>query len=616
MARSSLDAPALVVVDAQFDYLDSVADQDDVSLFIERTAAVLDEFRQAGLPVLHVRTRVHRDGSGAMPHRASEPLCVDGTRGAETPDELRELDWEPVYVKSHFSGFDNVDFESFLRAHPVKTLVIAGAHTHACVRETAVDAYRRGLSVVVLSDAVVSNDPDHAASTLAWLNGRVADVLPFNEIAKLVRRSGREWDDLGERIDAARSATAKIDMTLAERSAILHRFADRIETKAKRFAKYIASAVRKPLALAEDEVTRAISHIRTAANLPDNGFVLEMDIAPGVTVRSEPVGVVGLLMPWNNPLAIPAGKIAAAFLGGNAILFKPSPLDGGIGVLLVAEARAAGIVGLELVDSADSVGAQIAWHPAIDAIAITGSIAAGREVARAVAATGKTLQAELGGNNAAIVAADADLAALVPELARNAFVYSGQRCTAIRRWVVDESIYDEFISRALAETVKFAPSPLIGELISESATSRIEAAIDSAIAGGAVRLTPVGAKRKLTVAPTILRADDPTSDIVQNELFGPVAVVQVSTSLDHALELANGVQQGLLVGVCSSDAVTIERVARESAVGIVQIGGNPVPVHPDAPFGGWGMSGIGPAEHGIWDMQFYTRPRTIYGLSS
>ena len=615
MALKSLDNPVLVIVDAQFDYLDSVADQADVSRFVEQTAVILAEFRQVGLPVIHVRTLVRADGTGAMPHRATQPLCVEGTRGAAVPETLQELEWEPVFTKSHFSGFDNSDFEAFLHSHPVTTLVIVGAHTHACVRETAVDAYQRGFDVIVMSDAVVSNDKAHAASTLAWLNGRIAEVTEFAAIEKLVRRSGREWDSIGDSIDLARSGVQPA-LSLAERSAILNRFADRIESKKQRFAKDIARAVTKPLSLAEDEVARAVSHIRAAADLPSKGFKLTAKVAPGVIVRNEPVGVVGLLMPWNNPLAIPAGKIAAAFLGGNGIVFKPSPLDGGIGTLLVAEARAAGLTGLEITDSADVVGAQLAWHPNVDAIAITGSVTAGQEVARACAATGKPLQAELGGNNAAIVAADADLSVVVPELVRNAFVYSGQRCTAIRRWIVDESIYGEFVERALDETAQFASNALAGQLVSESAAKRVVAAVESAIAEGSTRLTPPITTRKRALVPTILRADDSQSDIVQHELFGPVAVIQVSTSLNNAIDLANGVKQGLLVGVCSSQTATIDRVTRESAVGIVQIGARPVPVHPDAPFGGWGLSGFGPAEHGLWDMQFYTRPRTVYTLNS
>ncbi len=616
MAEKSLGFPALVVVDAQHDYLeaDGVA---GVDVFTTAAASVVAAFRDASEHVIHLRTIVRADGANAMPHRQGAPLCVEGTRGADVPDELRDEEWEPVFAKSHFSAFDNPQFEANLWTHGISTLVIVGAYTHACVRETAVDAYSRGFRVIVVSDAVVSNSPEHATATLSWLDGRIAELVDAKTITQLVTKGLRHSFGVGEDIADAQFETANVPLTLAERSEILHLWADRIESSRKRFAKDISVAVRKPLALAEDEVTRAISHIRSAAELPNNGFVTEFEIARGVTVRNEPVGVVGLIMPWNNPLAIPAGKIAAAFLGGNTIVFKPSPLDGGIGAQLVREARAAGIVGLVLANADVNVGRSLAWRDDVDAVAITGSIEAGQFVARGCAATGKSLQAELGGNNAAIVASDADIDVVVPELVQNAFVYSGQRCTAIRRWIVDDSIVDDFTTRAIAETAKFAKDPLVGSLITEAAVDRVSAALEVAVAeGGHIIAGGKAQRKKHVVEPTVVVVASPRDAIVQRELFGPVAVIQTSTSLDHAVELANGVEQGLLVGVCSSDPATAEYVARHSAVGIVQIGGRPVPVHADAPFGGWGHSGIGPAEHGVWDMQFYTRPRTIYDLTN
>ncbi|MFM2411791.1 MAG: hypothetical protein RLZZ587_124, partial [Actinomycetota bacterium] len=472
VARKELAHAALVIVDAQFDYLEAPECAPFVERFIDCTAGVLTAFRDAALPVVHVRTLVNADASDAMPHRSSAPRCVVGTRGAEVPNELREHEWEPVLAKSHFSAFDNPEFEGLLHHRGVETLVIAGAYTHACVRETAVAAYQRGFRVVIVDGAVISTDESHAAAAMTWMNGRVAEVRNSAAVIAGIARGGREWDDLGERIAAARDGATGAELSLVERSKILSRWADRIDAASKRFAKDISRAVNKPLVLAEDEVKRAISHIRTAADLPNRGFESEFEVAPGVTVRNEPVGVVALLMPWNNPLAIPAGKIAAAFLGGNGIVFKPSPLDGGIGALLVAEARAAGVVGLEIAENTHRVGTQLAWRDDVDALAITGSIEAGSDVARACAATGKVLQAELGGNNAAIVTPDADLEAVIPDLVRNAFVYSGQRCTAIRRWIVDESIAPEFMRRAVAEAEQFVANPLMGELISDEAASR------------------------------------------------------------------------------------------------------------------------------------------------
>ena len=615
MALRPFDNVSLVVVDAQFDYVDVIVD-DDRNKFILSAHKVLTAFRDAGQPVIHVRTSVRADGSNAMPHRRDAPLCIDGTRGADVPEDLRALENEQVVTKSHFSAFDNPGFEARLRHREISKVVIIGAYTHACVRETAIDAYRLGFDVIVVPDAVVSPDRAHAEATLAWLDGRVAEVVDAATVVKLVKGSSSPSSTLSEDIRRAQVESNQSDLSLAQRSEILHRWADRVESLRERFATDIASAINKPLPLADDEVGRAISHIRTAANLPRNGFVAEIDIAPGVRVRNEPVGVVALIMPWNNPLAIPAGKIAAAYLGGNGIVVKPSPLDGGIAATLVREAEHAGLVGLTVTQDTDAAGLALAWRDDVDAIAITGSIDAGSAVARACAATGKPLQAELGGNNAAIVTADSDLDVAIPELVRNAFVFGGQRCTAIRRWIVERSIQQDFIERVIAETQSFSSDPLVGTLINPAAVDRVSRAIERAIAdGGQVLIGGVANPEERSVIPTVIQSSAHTDSIVQDELFGPVAVIETSTSLKHAVSLANGVKYGLLVGVCSDVPETIEYVARNSRVGIVQIGARPVPVHPEAPFGGWGHSGIGPAEHGKWDMQFYTRPRTIYDLS-
>lgn len=614
MALSPFDNVALVVVDAQFDYIDAVASPDR-DRFITNAHKVLTAFRDARQPVIHVRTSVRGDGSNAMPHRREAPLCVEGTRGAEAPDALRALQSETVVTKSHFSAFDNPDVEARLRHLETRTIVIIGAYTHACVRETAVDAYRLGFRVIIVADAVASPNSEQATATLAWLGGRVSEIVDSATLIPLVRASSRPNPTLGDDIHRARVESEHSNLSLSQRAEILHRWADRIEGQRERFAKEIAKAVSKPLPLADDEVGRAVSHIRTAANLPNNGFVSEFEIAPAVRVRNEPAGVVALLMPWNNPLAIPAGKIAAAFLGGNVIVVKPSPLDGGITAQLVIEANAAGVVGVTVTDNSDATGITLSWREDVDAIAITGSIEAGAAVARACTVTGKQLQAELGGNNAAIVPAEANLDIAVPELVRNAFMYSGQRCTAIRRWIVDENIADEFIERVVTETESFGANELIGALVSAAALDRVTEALERAVAEGAHVLTGGVANRStLVMTPTVVQSAVHTSSIVQDELFGPIAVIEVSTSIEHAVALSNDVKHGLLVGVCSEDPETMEYVARNSRVGIVQIGGGPVPVHPDAPFGGWARSGIGPAEHGIWDMQFYTRPRTIYDL--
>jgi acyl-CoA reductase-like NAD-dependent aldehyde dehydrogenase len=260
----------------------------------------------------------------------------------------------------------------------------------------------------------------------------------------------------------------------------------------------------------------------------------------------------------------------------------------------------------------------------VDAVAVTGSIATGRSIAAACARRGIPLQAELGGNNAAIVLPDADLADVVPALVRNAFAYSGQRCTAIRRFVVHRDILSEFERRAAAAVDALrigdaADDADLGPVISTAARVRIAEAVSKAVASGAAVVATAPLPPDLdpvhdAFAPaTLLRADDPTLAIVQDETFGPVAVIQPADDLDEAIALANGVEQGLLMAACTGDPDALDRILRAARVGIVQVGGAILPVHPDAPFGGWKASGIGPPEHGVWDAQFLTRPQAVYG---
>jgi acyl-CoA reductase-like NAD-dependent aldehyde dehydrogenase len=348
-------------------------------------------------------------------------------------------------------------------------------------------------------------------------------------------------------------------------------------------------------------------------------------VAPSVTVRNRPVGVIGILMPWNNPLALPCGKIAPALAFGNAIVFKPAPEGAATALALresLADARIpSGLV--SVVMGAVETAEAIIDEPLVNAVAVTGSIATGRATTARCGITGKPLQAELGGNNAAIVLADADLDDVVPTLIRGAFSYAGQRCTALRRFVVVAPVVKRFETIAAAvvdELVVGDPRDQrteVGPLISTTARDRVAAAVAHArdedvrvLRGGFV---PPHLAHGAWYAPTLLAADDRDSEIVQEETFGPVAVVQVAADLDDALAAANGVVHGLVMAICTNQSAARRKVIEDAAVGIVQVGAGPLPVHPDAPFGGWKASGFGPPEHGEWDAAFATRPQAVYG---
>jgi acyl-CoA reductase-like NAD-dependent aldehyde dehydrogenase/nicotinamidase-related amidase len=665
---------ALVLVDLQHDYLERRGLLPPAPVLVASAAALLDGFRQLGLPVIHVHTVTRADGADRMPHwRASGmTACVEGTPGAATPGSLEPGADELVVTKQYYRGFADPAVDPWLRARGVARVVVAGIYTHACVRETALDAYEGGFEVWVAADAVGSTDPAHAALTRAWLEPRAAQfrtawsiltdlgfvaepegddadaaVHPVAVIAgrpvpaashERVRhhdpcRSERVLSEIplagaaDVRVAAEVAAAARTHwaaLPAAARALALDVWGDALTARADALTECIVREVGKPRGAAADEVRRAIAHVRAAATLL-RSLADDQRVAPSVTVRHRPVGVIGILMPWNNPLALPCGKIAPALAFGNAVVFKPAPEGAATALALLASLADAGIPSdlVNVVMGAAETAEAIIDEPLVNAIAVTGSIATGRATTARCGLTGKPLQAELGGNNAAIVLADADLDEVVPTLIRGAFSYAGQRCTALRRFVVVDSVVERFESVAAAvvdELVVGDPGDdrtEVGPLISAAARDRVDATVARARDEGARVLrggfAPPHLAHGAWYAPTLLAADDRDSAIVQEETFGPVAVVQVASDLDDAFAAANGVVQGLVMAVCTDEPDARQKVIEHAEVGIVQVGAGPLPVHPDAPFGGWKASGFGPPEHGEWDAAFATRPQAVYG---
>ena len=675
---STASSTALLLVDLQHDYLARPGLTPPAPIVVTRAACLLDSFRVLGLPVVHVQTRTRADGSDRMPHWRERDItaCVEGTPGAEPPPSLRPRADELVATKQHYRGFADPALDPWLRSRGVERVVVAGIYTHACVRETAVDAYERGYDVWIAADAVGSTEPAHAAASRSWLEGRVAKFRPTPAMLTDLGLTPSPYEDGPDRVevtahpaaviagtsvapddhervrhhDPCRSERVLTEVPLAragevrraaevaatervawatrpaeERAGALDVWADVLEDRGDALVECIVQEVGKPVAGAADEVRRAVGHVRTAAQLLRSALVDDRRVADGVMVRHRPVGVLGIVMPWNNPLALPCGKIAPALAFGNAVVFKPAP-EGATSALAVLDSLSEagippGLVGLVM--GAAETAEAIVDEPLVDAIAVTGSVATGRALAARCGARAKPLQAELGGNNAAIVLADADLDAVVPALVRGAYSYSGQRCTAIRRFVVEASIADAFEARAGAvvdELVVGDPHDAttdVGPLISAAARDRVDAAVTRARDDGArvVRggFVPSHLAHGAWYAPTLLAAADRASAIVQDETFGPVAVVQPASDVDDAFATAEGVEQGLVMALCTDRPDARRRACESASVGIVQLGPGPLSVHPDAPFGGWKASGFGPPEHGEWDAAFLTRPQAIYG---
>lgn len=667
------DATALLLVDLQRDFLGRPGLVPDAGSLCRRAATLLDACRALGRPIAHVHTLTRPDGADRMPHWTAAGLtaCVAGTVGATTPDELAPASGELVARKQFYSGFADPALDDWLRSRSVHRVVVAGVYTHGCVQATVLDAYQRGYDVWVAEDAVGTTDAVHGQLSRSWLNGRAArfvsvdDLLrdlgsqpgprippdvpshPVAVIAGVPRpaTNSRRYThrdpcradtvvsevSLGgpTEVEAAANAAASVQQewarsTVAERAALLDRWARALATDAPRLAALIVDEVAKPVRAAEDEVQRAVAHVRTAAALLGQ-FGDPRALAPAVYVRHRPVGVVGLVMPWNNPVALPVGKLAPALAFGNAAVFKPAPEASGVALALLESLGQAGALpGLVDVVLGDREAAEaLCDEPGVDAISVTGSVATGRAIAARCARSATPVQAELGGNNAAIVLGDADLEHVVPALLRAAFAFAGQRCTAIRRFIVDATIADRFeaVAKAAVTGVTVGdprdPRTEVGPMISVGARDRVVDDVERALAGGARLMTggvvPPGLEHGAWFAPTLLADVEPASAIAQEETFGPVAVLIPVADLEEALAVANGVVQGLILAVCTDDERARARVLEEGKAGIVQVGPGPLAVHPDAPFGGWKASGSGPPEHGEWDAAFYTRAQAVYG---
>src|SRR5213078_1405518 len=259
---------------------------------------------------------------------------------------------------------------------------------------------------------------------------------------------------------------------------------------------------------------------------------------------------------------------------------------------------------------------------ASDGVTISGSLKAGRAAQEICAAHHIPLQAELGGNNASIVWGDVELTAAAASITEGAFAFAGQRCTANRRAIVDSSIYDVFLDQLVMASRRLIlgdpadEKTQIGPLISSASRNRVKAVIDRARAAAFRVITPSGkldrAREDAWLEPTIVCCDDPSAEIVQEETFGPVLVIQKAKDWDEAILLCNGVKQGLAAAIFTASPKRIADFLQSARAGILKVNCSTSAAAVDLPFGGWKASGIGPPEHGPANREFFTRMQAIY----
>jgi aldehyde dehydrogenase (NAD+) len=344
-----------------------------------------------------------------------------------------------------------------------------------------------------------------------------------------------------------------------------------------------------------------------------------------ILVTRKPVGVVGVITPFNFPIAIPAWKIAPALVYGNTVVWKPASSVPLLAMRLAQALTEAGLPSgvLNLVNGSAGLGDAITKHDGIAAITFTGSTPVGRRIAATAAARGVGVQAEMGGKNAAVVLDDADLDRALEQVMLGAFRSSGQKCTATSRLILTDGIADRFLAALAGRADTLAVGDptddrtQMGPVISDAARASITAALDTAQSQGAAVLAGGGKysdgplSEGFFVAPTIVELTD-SANIWAQELFGPVLAVRRAKDADEAFALANDCEFGLSAAVFTQDLTRALQAMECLDVGVLHVNSESAGADPHVPFGGAKKSGFGPKEQGAAAREFFTHTTTVY----
>ena len=443
------------------------------------------------------------------------------------------------------------------------------------------------------------------------------------------QRSNNE--DAVRAIEAARNALDGWASTPApQRAAILFKALQLIEERGDELARSITIEEGKPIGDAMGEVKRSMNITEYAAGegrrMFGNTTPSELPNTVAYTSR-RPLGVVGIITPWNFPLAIPAWKIAPALICGNTLVFKPASATPMTAVALTKIFEDAGLPPgvLNLVTGpGGSVGNTIVDHPDVSGVSFTGSTEVGPALYPRATQTLKKVQAEMGGKNAVIVLEDADMDSALGGIVQGAFGSTGQRCTATSRVVVQESVYDAFMTELIERTSKLTvgdgldPAMDIAPLSSQSQFNTVMEYIGigaeegATIAYGGNPRTEGDLDEGYYVEPTIFTNVDTNMRIAQEEIFGPVLTVFKAADLEEAVSITNNVKFGLSSSIYTMDIPQAFRYIDTVETGIVHVNSPTLGGEVHLPFGGMKESGVGTREQGTEAINFFTEPVTVY----
>lgn len=459
------------------------------------------------------------------------------------------------------------------------------------------------------------------------INGATFDVLdPVSNETYTTCAAGQS-EDIDAAVAAAKLAFDKGPwprMKPRERSRILNKIADLVEARDARLAELESFDTGLPITQALGQANRAAENFRFFADL----IVAQADDTykvPGSQinyVNRKPVGVAGLITPWNTPFMLESWKLAPALASGCTVVLKPAeftPLSASLWAEIFREAGVPDGV-FNLVNGiGEEAGASLVAHPDVPLISFTGETTTGKIIYRSCADNLKGMSMELGGKSPAVVFADADLEAAIDSTLFGVFSLNGERCTAGSRILVERSIYDDFCERYAARAKNIVvgdpndPATEVGALVHPEHYAKVMSYVEIGktegrlIAGGS---RPEGLPEGNYVSPTVFADVPPTARIFQEEIFGPVVSITPFDTDEEALELANGVRYGLAGYIWTNDLTRAHTFAQNVEAGMVWLNSHNVR-DLRTPFGGVKASGLG-HEGGYRSIDFYTDQQAVH----
>lgn len=455
-------------------------------------------------------------------------------------------------------------------------------------------------------------------------SGQTIDVIDPCSEQPVAQVAAGTTQDVDTAVAAARAAQrAWGRLTPKERSLVLLQIADRVEQHSDLLVRLESANTGKAFAVSTDDVASTVDTFRFFAGA---GRSLTSQAAANYTadhlsvIVREPLGVIGVVTPWNYPLLMAAWKIAPILAAGNTLVLKPSeqtPLTTLKFAELVADLLPAGVLNI-VTGKGSVVGARLAEHPDVDMIALTGSVGSGQAVARGAAETLKRLHLELGGKAPVVVFEDADLPAAAASIRNAGYWNAGQECGAACRVLVHESVAEQFVdllTREVATLVVGEPGAgddvEIGPMVSKAHFDRVAGYLERARAAG-IRATVGGSALEgpgYFIAPTVLVDVPKGAEVASEEIFGPVVSVETFADEDEAIRRANDVPFGLAASVFTENARRSHDVAAQLDAGTVWVNSHLV-LATEAPWGGFKGSGFG-RDLSLYALDDYSRTKHV-----